>query len=77
MNESRQFTGACTEAEAAAYLRVSRSFLRQNRMHGNRFGHAAGPKFVRAGRLIRYPVKFLDEWLEQHTVEPKPAPEVE
>lgn len=66
--------GALTEEEAAAYLRVSRSFLRQSRMTGNRIGHAPGPKYVQAGRMIRYPVKLLDEWLEQHLVEPKPAP---
>lgn len=73
MNEKPQ--GALTEPEAADYLRVSRSFLRQSRMNGNRIGHAPGPKYVRAGRMIRYPVKFLDAWLEQHAMEPKQAPE--
>lgn len=69
--------GALTEAEAADYLRVSPSFLRQSRLFGNRIGHAPGPKFARAGRMIRYPIRFLDEWLEQHTVAPTPAPSEE
>lgn len=67
--------GALTTAEAAVYLNVSEIFLRQSRMNGNRIGHAPGPKFIRAGRMIRYPVRFLDEWMEHHTVEPKQAPE--
>lgn len=67
--------GALTEIEAADYLRVSRSFLRQSRMNGNRIGHAPGPKYIRAGRMIRYAVRDLDAWLEQHAVEPKQAPE--
>lgn len=63
--------GALTEIEAAQYLRVSRSFLRQSRMTGNRIGHAPGPKYIRAGRMIRYAVRDLDAWLERHAVEPK------
>lgn len=75
--ESPPLGTALTEAEASAYLRVSRGFLRQARIYGNRIGHAPGPKYVKAGRLIRYPVRFLDEWLEQHTVEPTSAPSCE
>ena len=60
--------GALTEAEAAEYLRVSRSFLRQSRMNGTRDGHAPGPRYSKVGRMIRYPVRWLDEWLDQHLV---------
>ena len=56
--------GALTEAEAAAYLRVSRSFLRQGRMNGRRAGHAPPPPYVKAGRMVRYRVSDLDFWLE-------------
>jgi len=69
--------GALTEEEAAQYICVSRSFLRQSRMNGDRLGHAPGPRFVRAGRMIRYPLKFLDEWLEQHACTPAPVPALE
>lgn len=57
---------ALTEAEAAAYLRVSRSFLRQSRMNGSRKGHAPPPPYSKIGRMVRYQVKDLDEWLESH-----------
>ena len=57
---------ALTEAEAATYLRVSRSFLRQGRMNGPRKGHAPPPPYSKIGRMIRYQVKDLDEWLERH-----------
>lgn len=69
--------GALTETEAADYLRVSRSFLRQSRMNGNRIGRAPGPKYIRAGRMIRYAVSDLNAWLEQHSVAPSPAPSEE
>ncbi len=72
----RNNCGALTEVEAAEYLRVSRSFLRQSRMNGDRVGHAPGPRFAKCGRMIRYPIRLLDEYLEQHIVEPKPAPDM-
>lgn len=60
---------ALTEAEAAMYLSVSRSFLRQDRMYGHRLGRAAGPKWLKAGRMIRYRVVDLDAWLEARVVD--------
>ncbi len=77
MNHEKHLIGALGEAEAATYLRVSRSFLRQARMHGDREGHAPGPQYVQAGRMIRYRLTSLDAWLERHVVAPKPAPDAE
>jgi predicted DNA-binding transcriptional regulator AlpA len=51
-------------AEAAKYINMSDSWLRQSRMDGR----TDGPAFVRAGaRSIRYRVADLDRWLEQRT----------
>ena len=66
--------GAIDESGAARYLNVSRSFLRQSRMNGNRDGHAPGPRYVKAGRMVRYRFLDLDEWLTHHAVEPLSAP---
>src|SRR4051794_10010273 len=48
-------------AEAARYLDMSDSWLRQTRMAGR----THGPPFVRQGRAIRYRRGDLDRWLEQ------------
>lgn len=61
---------ALTEAEAARYLNVSRSYLRQARMKKRPPGTTDGPRYVHAGRMIRYPVRFLDEWMDKHAVDP-------
>ena len=54
-----------TEEEAAFYLGVSRSFLRQARMDGQRENRAPAPTFVRIGkRMIRYRREDLDFWVE-------------
>lgn len=63
-----------TESETAQYLSVSRPFLRKARMNGDRTGHAPGPPFLKAGRMIRYRVADLDQWIEAHLVECKPLP---
>lgn len=57
---------ALTEPEAASYLSVSRSFLRQARMHGNRIGRAPAPPHIKFGRAVRYLKDDLDAWLEEH-----------
>ena len=55
-----------TEHEAAEYIGMSRSFLRQARMDGQRKNRTPGPKFFRVGtRAIRYRKDCLDEWLDQ------------
>ncbi len=48
-----------TESEAAAYLRVSRSFLAKKRCSGG------GPRFLKFGRRVLYDVVDLDEFAAQ------------
>jgi len=60
-----------TEVEAAEYIGMSRSFLRQDRMHGIRANRTPGPSFIRIGKSIRYLKADLDSWLLQHRVERK------
>lgn len=57
-----------SEAEAAKYINMSRSFLRQDRMNGYREGRTKGPQYIRFGRTIRYRKDHLDAWLDKHTV---------
>jgi len=63
--DSVQKLGALSESEAAEYTRMSRSFLRQARMDGNRDGRTPGPPFLKIGRSVRYLKSDLDRWLEQ------------
>jgi predicted DNA-binding transcriptional regulator AlpA len=57
---------ALTEQEASCYISMSRSFLRQARMNGDREGRTPGPPWIRIGsRIIRYLKEDLDRWLEQ------------
>ena len=48
-------------AEAARYIDMSDSWLRQTRM----MGRTDGPPFLRQGRAIRYRRCDLDRWLER------------
>ena len=57
-----------SEIEAADYIGMSTSFLRQDRCHGFRHKRTPGPNFVRVGRTIRYLKEELDAWLEKHYV---------
>lgn len=52
-----------TDPEAATYLGVSLSFLRQGRMEGRRANRSPGPPFIRMGRAIRYDLQDLNNWL--------------
>ncbi len=54
-----------TEADAARYIAMSRSFLRQSRMDGARDRRTPGPQFLKIGRSVRYLREDLDRWLEQ------------
>lgn len=58
-----------TEHEAAEYICMSRSFLRQDRMNGLRHHRTPGPSYVKIGRAIRYLKEDLDAWLEAYRVE--------
>lgn len=62
-----------SEADAARYLGVSRSFLRESRMNGIRKNRSEAPPFIRlgGGRAIRYCVEDLDAWIDKHRVELK------
>lgn len=57
-----------TEKEAAEYIGMSRSFLRQDRMNGYRDNRTPGPNFLKLGRTIRYRKEDLDNWLTKHLV---------
>jgi len=58
-----------TEKEAATYIGMSQSFLRQDRMNGPRDKRTKGPVYIKAGRAIRYLKTDLDVWLDQHRIE--------
>ena len=60
---------ALSEIEAARYINMSRSYLRQDRMDGIREKRTPGPRYVRIGRRIRYLKDDLDEWLEAHVID--------
>ena len=55
-----------SEAEAADYIGMSRSFLRQARMDGKRANRTPGPPFTKIGRKVLYLKDDLDAWLEAH-----------
>lgn len=52
-----------TEEEVAAMLRVSLSQLRKWRFQRNR-GRVDGPPFRRVGRLVRYPERALQAYID-------------
>lgn len=54
---------ALTELEAARYIGMSRSFLAQARMDGDRLNRTPGPSFIKIGRSVRYLREDLDKWL--------------
>lgn len=48
-----------TEAQAAKYIGMSASYLRQGRFTGNRHS----PPFIKIGAAVRYLRQDLDAWL--------------
>lgn len=43
------------DKEASEYIGMSESWLRHNRISGQRFGRVAGPRFgIKVGRSVRY-----------------------
>jgi excisionase family DNA binding protein len=48
-----------TSKQAAAYAKVSVRSLKRWRAEGT------GPKFLKAGRQVRYRKRDLDEWMER------------
>jgi predicted DNA-binding transcriptional regulator AlpA len=67
MTNSTVVKRAYTEQETAAYIGMSRSFLRQSRMEGHRKNRTIAPPFIKIGRAVRYLKEDLDQWLESHT----------
>ncbi len=62
---------ALIEADAAEYIGMSVSFLRQSRMDGVRENRTPGPRWVKLGRrAVRYLIEDLDSWLESYRQEP-------
>lgn len=53
-----------TEQETSEYICMSRSFLRQSRMEGNRENRTPAPPFIKIGRSVRYLIEDLDNWLD-------------
>ena len=60
-----EYSHALTEQQAANYLSMSRSFLRQGRMNGDRENRTPTPPWYKIGRSVRYKISDLDNWLEQ------------
>lgn len=58
-----------TEEQAAAYLSLSRAFLRKSRMKRMRAKSNDGPPWVRCGGAVRYAITDLDEWIERNRCE--------
>ena len=61
---------ALTTKDAARYLGISESVLRQSRMNGPRSGHIPTPPYVRVGTKILYLPEDLKQWLVAHRVDP-------
>ena len=56
-----QFRNAMTSREAAHYIGMSESWLRQMRMHTD--ARIDGPPYMKIGRAVRYLRSDLDHWL--------------
>ncbi|GAA6153334.1 helix-turn-helix domain-containing protein [Pseudoteredinibacter isoporae] len=54
-----------TEQETSRYIGMSRSYLRQARMEGNRENRTPAPPFIKIGRSIRYLREDLDRWIDE------------
>jgi len=66
MAEDNIVLSTFTEQQAAQYVSMSRSFLRQGRMNGNREGRTPTPPYLKIGsRSVRYLKVDLDCWLKQ------------
>jgi len=53
-----------SEIETSQYIGMSRSYLRQARMEGNRDSRTPAPPFIKIGRSVRYLREDLDNWLD-------------
>ena len=55
---------ALAEKEAATYVGLAPSTLRQSRCHGQRENHTPVPKHIKIGRAVRYLKEDLDKFLD-------------
>jgi predicted DNA-binding transcriptional regulator AlpA len=60
----KQSKRVLSEIEASEYICMSRSYLRQARMEGNRDNRTPAPPFIKIGRSVRYLIEDLDCWLD-------------
>ena len=63
-NASGKLKRSFTEEEAATYISMSRSFLRQARSNGDRLNRTPAPRHIKIGRSVRYLIDDLDDWLD-------------
>lgn len=70
MNKKNRFDESLLidEINAAKYIGMSRSFLRQDRMNGYRKNRTKGPAFIRVGRNIRYHLHDLIAWVDENRI---------
>ncbi len=60
--------------QAALYMGISESWLRQRRMTGILEGQRPAPPYIKLGRAVRYNKSVLDEWLAQQCSKPGNSP---
>ena len=60
------------EKQAASYIGMSLSYLRNDRCYGTTGGKTPGPVYVKLGRAVRYAQADLDAWLMAHRVQRVP-----
>jgi hypothetical protein len=70
MDDSGMNQRAMSEINAAKYLGVSSSTLRQGRCEGRRDKRMPPPPYLKIGKKILYLRDDLDRWLEKYRVEP-------
>lgn len=63
------FRRLINEKDAARYIGMSVSFLRQSRMTGKLKNRTPGPPFVKYGKAVRYRLQDLDDWIMKHLQE--------
>ena len=64
MTTNNPSSRSLTEIQAARYIGMSRSYLAQSRMDGNRDKRTPAPPFIKIGRSVRYLREDLDSWLD-------------
>ena len=57
-----------SETDAAEYIGLSRSTLRQGRCEGRREKRMPPPPYIKLGRKILYFKEDLDRWMEMYRV---------